>query len=120
MSTSPSSVTRSRYHLTRRKPLRPAIAHDGARGWAGGQPTRPWRGAACDGPSTKRRIPAVLQIRQLTPADARRVPWKNGRGVTDELALWPPGASFERGDFDWRIACAGVDAAGPFSAFPGF
>jgi len=62
----------------------------------------------------------VPDVRHLTPADARRVPWKNGRGVTAELALWPPGASFERGDFDWRIACAGVDAAGPFSLFPGF
>lgn len=46
--------------------------------------------------------------------------WKNGRGVTAELALWPPGASFERGDFDWRIACAGVDEPAPFSRFPGF
>ncbi len=59
-------------------------------------------------------------IRHLKPADARRVPWKNGRGFTEELALWPPGAGFERGDFDWRIARAVVDEAGPFSAFPGF
>jgi environmental stress-induced protein Ves len=65
-------------------------------------------------------MPAVIEIHRLTPSDARQVPWKNGRGVTHELALWPPSASFERGDFDWRIACAGVDAAGPFSAFPGF
>jgi environmental stress-induced protein Ves len=62
----------------------------------------------------------VLEIRHLTPADARRVPWKNGRGVTEELVLWPPDASFERGDYAWRIACAGVDTAGPFSLFPGF
>jgi environmental stress-induced protein Ves len=60
------------------------------------------------------------ELRHLTAADVRRVPWKNGRGVTEELALWPPGASFERGDFDWRVARAGVDAAGPFSEFPGF
>lgn len=60
------------------------------------------------------------ELRRLTAADARRVRWKNGRGVTEELALWPPGASFERGDFDWRIARAGVSEAGPFSEFPGF
>jgi uncharacterized protein len=46
--------------------------------------------------------------------------WKNGRGETRELLLWPDGARFERGDFDWRISMAGVDSAGPFSAFPGF
>jgi uncharacterized protein len=60
------------------------------------------------------------ELRRLTAADVRRVPWKNGRGVTEELAIWPPGASFERGDFDWRIARAGVAEDGHFSMFPGF
>ena len=49
-----------------------------------------------------------------------RLPWKNGRGVTEELALWPAHAAFERGDFEWRISKARVDDAGPFSTFPGF
>jgi len=62
----------------------------------------------------------VPEPRRLTAADIRRVPWKNGHGFTDELLLWPPGACFERGDFDWRIARAGVAEAGPFSSFPGF
>ena len=56
----------------------------------------------------------------LRPSDARRVPWKNRRGFTDELALWPGGAGFEKGDFLWRISKAAVEEAGPFSAFPGF
>ncbi len=55
----------------------------------------------------------------LRPADARLVPWKNGRGMTRELALGPSGASFERGDFDWRISAASVEEDGPFSSFPG-
>jgi hypothetical protein len=63
------------------------------------------------------RLPEYLH---LTPADARHVPWKNGRGFTAELALWPAGAVFERGDFDWRISQASVEADGPFSPFPGF
>jgi len=63
---------------------------------------------------------APRMIRHLTAADARRVAWKNGRGVTEELALWPAGAALQRGDFDWRISCAAVDEAGPFSGFPGF
>lgn len=52
-------------------------------------------------------------------ADTRAVPWKNGRGVTEELALWPSGSSLERGDFGWRISKAAVDEPGPFSSFPG-
>lgn len=59
-------------------------------------------------------------FKHLTPAHARRVPWKNGRGVTDEIALGPAGSSFEQGDFDWRVASAPVVEAGPFSTFPGF
>jgi len=59
------------------------------------------------------------EVRVLTPDDARVVPWKNGRGTTRELALWPAGGSFERDDWDWRLSAAEVDAAGPFSSFPG-
>ena len=61
-----------------------------------------------------------MELRHLTSADSRRVPWKNGRGVTEELLLWPPSTSFERGDFEWRIARAGVAEDAPFSPFPGF
>lgn len=59
------------------------------------------------------------QVLHLTQADARQVPWSNGRGVTLELALWPEGASLERADFAWRVSCAPVDAPGPFSRLPG-
>jgi environmental stress-induced protein Ves len=62
----------------------------------------------------------VRELVHLTPADARRVPWKSGLGVTEELAVWPPGAAFEAGDFDWRISKAAVVEDGPFSPFPGF
>jgi environmental stress-induced protein Ves len=60
----------------------------------------------------------VSEVVHLTSADARRVPWKNGRGVTEELAIWPAGAGFESGAFDWRISKASVTEAGPFSPFP--
>jgi len=59
------------------------------------------------------------EVLLLTEGDARQVPWSNGRGVTAELAVWPPGASLEHGDFDWRISCAPVDEPGPFSTLPG-
>jgi environmental stress-induced protein Ves len=44
-------------------------------------------------------------------------PWKNGGGVTREIAVFPEGAGME--DFLWRISLAEVTEAGPFSVFPG-
>jgi environmental stress-induced protein Ves len=44
-------------------------------------------------------------------------PWKNGAGLTREIAVHPPGAGLEH--FDWRISVAEVARDGPFSAFPG-
>ena len=62
----------------------------------------------------------MREVIHLTRDDARRVPWKNGRGVTEELAVWPDNASFERSTFDWRISKAAVDENGSFSFFPNF
>lgn len=62
----------------------------------------------------------MREVLHLTPADARRIAWKNGRGVTEELALWPEDSVFERGDFQWRISKASIEAPGPLSSFPGF
>ena len=45
------------------------------------------------------------------------MPWKNGGGVTCEVAAWPPGTG--SGGFDWRISIASVTRSGPFSVFPG-
>jgi len=55
----------------------------------------------------------------LRASDVRQVPWKNGRGTTREFAVWPEGASLERGDFDWRLSSAPVSEEGPFSILPG-
>lgn len=43
--------------------------------------------------------------------------WKNGGGVTVELARWPAHASLD--EFDWRVSIAKVASSGPFSVFPG-
>ena len=50
----------------------------------------------------------------LSPADYRRVRWKNGLGWTTELAAQPA-----QGAFDWRVSIAEVDADCEFSRFPG-
>lgn len=45
------------------------------------------------------------------------MPWKNGKGETVEIAVFPEGASVDT--FDWRISMAPVVSDGPFSVFPG-
>lgn len=49
--------------------------------------------------------------------DLPGTPWKNGGGITREIVCWPPGSGLD--DFWWRASVATIDAAGPFSAFPG-
>lgn len=61
--------------------------------------------------------PGVLLLRA---ANYRRQPWKNGRGLTEEIAIHPSHANFSRGDFDWRVSRARIDESGRFSPFPGF
>lgn len=47
-------------------------------------------------------------------ADIPATPWRNGGGVTRELAMWPAA-----GDWAWRMSVADVDKSGPFSKFEG-
>jgi len=54
-------------------------------------------------------------ISLLRARDRIAVPWKNGGGVTREVAISPAGAGFE--DFDWRVSIAEVREPGPFSRF---
>lgn len=56
-----------------------------------------------------------IEVRSHT--DYARTAWKNGGGVTHEVAIAPEGGTWD--DFAWRISCAEVSASGPFSAFPG-
>jgi environmental stress-induced protein Ves len=45
------------------------------------------------------------------------MPWKNGGGVTTEIAVFPAGAGLD--DFEWRLSMANVASDGPFSSFAG-
>lgn len=52
---------------------------------------------------------------RLLRADTHRVePWRNGGGVTREIA-----SEAEGGAFAWRLSLAAMTADGPFSRFPG-
>lgn len=55
---------------------------------------------------------SVLRFDEL-----KAVPWKNGLGITREIAVEPAGASMD--EFLWRASIADVDTASPFSTFPG-
>ncbi len=44
-------------------------------------------------------------------------PWKNGGGVTREIAVYPKGAALDA--FMWRVSVADVMQSGPFSCFDG-
>jgi len=53
-------------------------------------------------------------LHYLRASDYREVPWKNGGGLTSEIAV---------DDFDppaWRISVARIDRDGPFSDFAGY
>ncbi|MEU5806039.1 HutD family protein [Streptomyces sp. NPDC047718] len=62
-------------------------------------------------------VPGGSRVRVLRAGDRPAVAWKNGGGVTREIAAWPEGAGVD--DFVWRVSLAEVAADGPFSAFPG-
>ena len=51
----------------------------------------------------------------LEEKDYVRRTWKNGRGITSEILLSPPGEE----NFDWRLSQATLVDSGPFSIFPG-
>ena len=52
--------------------------------------------------------------RTIHLADVPATPWRNGGGMTRELAVWPA-----TGDWRWRMSVAEVTASGPFSRFAG-
>ncbi len=60
-----------------------------------------------------------MEITVLNPSDYKRMPWKNGKGVTTEIALFPPVSSLVKNDFHWRLSFAEVREDGAFSEFPG-
>lgn len=52
-------------------------------------------------------------ITRLRPSDYTEMPWKNGGGITREVALRTNDAGFL-----WRLSIADVAIDGPFSPFP--
>ncbi|AXE94326.1 HutD/Ves family protein [Paraburkholderia terricola] len=59
----------------------------------------------------------MASIALMRGADLVAAPWKNGGGVTREVAVFPEGVAHD--DFVWRVSVADVAQAGPFSRFAG-
>ncbi|CCQ10454.1 Conserved hypothetical protein (perhaps related to histidine degradation) [Pseudoalteromonas luteoviolacea B = ATCC 29581] len=58
-----------------------------------------------------------MSITLIHPTEFKQVPWKNGKGITTELAI-NAGATIE--NFTFRISIASVNEDGPFSNFSGY
>lgn len=56
----------------------------------------------------------TMTWRTIHLADAAATPWRNGGGMTRELAAWPTQDAWR-----WRMSVAEVTASGPFSRFEG-
>jgi len=59
-------------------------------------------------------------IRLLQPEDYRRMPWKNGLGMTTEIAVSPMDAGLDGQSFEWRVSIADIEKDCEFSRFPGY
>ena len=58
-----------------------------------------------------------MNQRIIRAADCPPQPWRNGLGLTREIARFPADADTQ--SYLWRVSVAEVDSAAPFSAFPG-
>ncbi|WDE12069.1 HutD family protein [Thalassomonas haliotis] len=56
-------------------------------------------------------------INIIPPSRFNSIPWKNGKGITTELAISEGGTLT---DFDWRLSIASVVEDGDFSDFSGY
>jgi hypothetical protein len=66
---------------------------------------------------TAEQARAHVPLRIVRASALLATPWKNGGGMTREVAAYPVGASLDT--FVWRVSVADVEQAGPFSTFAG-
>ncbi|MFM7201065.1 MAG: HutD family protein [Myxococcota bacterium] len=59
-------------------------------------------------------------LRLISASEFLKMPWKNGKGVTRELGIYPPRFGVGLSSFEWRISIAAVPEDGPFSRFEGY
>lgn len=57
-------------------------------------------------------------IRLIERSDFKISLWKNGKGTTRQIAIYPENSSVEKNDFFWRLSQAEVQNSNSFSLFP--
>lgn len=60
------------------------------------------------------------KFRHLRPDQYRAKPWKNHRGMTTEIAIFPESADHHTDPFLWRLSAAQISSSSSFSLFPGY
>lgn len=58
-------------------------------------------------------------IKKVKLTDCAEGPWKNGKGLTRQIALYPPEATLGENNFDWRLSSATILGENQFSSFKG-
>ena len=58
----------------------------------------------------------LKEARHLARADYIAMPWRNGAGITHEIAREPAQGE----DFSWRMSLASLQMNGPFSSYAGY
>lgn len=59
-------------------------------------------------------------ITLLKNSDYKESLWKNGKGKTSQIAIFPPEAEVSKNNFIWRISSATVTKSDPFSQYSGY
>lgn len=59
-------------------------------------------------------------MKVINHAHMPKMHWKNGAGMTTEIAIFPDGSSLKDLNFTWRLSSAEVRSPGPFSRFDGY
>jgi uncharacterized protein len=66
--------------------------------------------------STVWKLIDMPKLVELPATSFREGRWRNGLGVSWDIASEPPGSGMD--DFGWRFAIARIDADVPFSHYP--
>lgn len=59
-------------------------------------------------------------LKLIKKSDLQIMPWKNGRGMSAQIAIHPKNAIFPADDFLWRLSSASVNSRDSFSIFPNY
>lgn len=57
-------------------------------------------------------------IHLILKSNFNKMPWKNGKGSTNEIFIYPPSSTLAKNDFSYRLSSAPIEQDTVFSLFP--